>query len=220
MVDIEDLRLEVLEAVRQVFSKYGPLMDRPDGHFGDGVSKEQPLPANVSGTGDVDPIVEVEEEWVVWNVPEEEIKGWEHKGTDGAVSWFAQTRAHSISHSGRKLRFLLVRGQQDGPERNMNRVIVLFRLGKENSNTYRTISSFDLTKDGRFAALIPNPARPSSNLKDGDTLPVRFHGACIERTDSVLDRRVGPTLRVVLDGGDELGMVLHGWWVARTRSLI
>ena len=80
-------------------------------------------------------------------------------------------------------------------------------------------TEFVETDDGRFAAPIPNLARPRSYLKDGEPVPERFASAHVERLDRLIAAvGNGQSLRLVLDEADQVEMVRHGHWVASLRG--
>lgn len=75
------------------------------------------------------------------------------------------------------------------------------------------------TDDGRFAAPIPNPSRPRAHLKDGDPLPPRIASDTVARLDSLIESvENGPSLRLVLEEDDRVGMVRHAHWAASLRG--
>lgn len=75
--------------------------------------------------------------------------------------------------------------------------------------------------DGRFAAPLPNPARPRSYLRAGDELPARFRDSTVERLDALIASvRDGRSLRLVLASDERLEMARHGYWVASLRGLV
>lgn len=82
------------------------------------------------------------------------------------------------------------------------------------------LAEFVQVDDGRYAAPLPNPARPRSYLKAGDEVPTRFAGASVERLDALIGSvREGRSLRLVLDTGEQLEMARHAVWVASLRGL-
>lgn len=83
------------------------------------------------------------------------------------------------------------------------------------------LAEFVEVDDGRFAAPVPNPARPRSYLKAGDDLPPRFAGETVERLDALIGTvRDGRSLRLVLGADDRLEMARHGYWVASLRGVL
>ena len=75
------------------------------------------------------------------------------------------------------------------------------------------------TDEGEYACRIPDPEHPQATLKAGDPLPARFKDAKILRADQVFRLlRNGPSLRLVVDGADELAMIRHSYWMANLRK--
>ena len=80
------------------------------------------------------------------------------------------------------------------------------------------LAEFVEVDDGRFAAPVPNPARPRSYLRAGDALPPRLEGATVERLDALIGAvQDGRSLRLVLERDDRAGMVRHACWAAALR---
>jgi hypothetical protein len=107
-------------------------------------------------------------------------------------------------------------GRQD-----RKRAVVFNQLGSADSTTYYPWTEFVETDEGRYAAQIPDPTRPRATLSDPAQLPGHLAGNTVERTDALFASiKDGPSLRLVVNGDDEVTMVRHGYWVATLRNRI
>ena len=146
----------------------------------------------------------------------------EYRRPDGV--WEEYEPATAFSANGvaprRDLVVGFTRRQAWGAERG--RAIVFDATGLPHApDRWYPLVEFVEVDDGRFAAPMPNPARPRSYLKAGDEIPSRFAGSTVEPLDALIASvRDGRSLRLVLAGDDRLEMARHGYWVASLRGLV
>jgi hypothetical protein len=105
--------------------------------------------------------------------------------------------------------------------RERERAVVFKHQGGPDSRTYYQWTEFVETDDGRFAAVIPNPQRPRTLLREGGVLPDHLQPAHVARSDQLFGSiRSGASLRYVVDRAHEVSMIEHGYWVAALRHRI
>ncbi len=105
--------------------------------------------------------------------------------------------------------------------RERERAVVFKHQGGPDARTYYQWTEFVETDDGRFAAVIPNPQRPRTLLREGGVLPDHLHPARVARSDNLFRSiQSGASLRYVVDREDEVSMIEHGYWVAALRHRI
>lgn len=105
--------------------------------------------------------------------------------------------------------------------RERERAVVFKHRDGPHSRTYYQWSEFVETDDGRFAAVIPNPQRPRTLLREGGALPDHLNAAHVARIDNLFRSiQSGASLRYVVGREDEVSMIKHGYWVAVLRHRI
>lgn len=128
---------------------------------------------------------------------------------------FGNSRWYTVVDQGREHRVLMAWTDREAWGRMRKRAVV---FGESGSSLYPW-TEFVETDDGRYAAGVADPNHPRALLKHGAVIPDWFGIANIERTDQLFNViRQGPSLRLVLGLGDEIGMVRHGYWVAGLRN--
>ena len=150
--------------------------------------------------------------------PGEEVP-YEYRWPDGTNVTYDSARCYTLSvgHGSRQVIVGWTRSKVWGRDRR--RAVVFGQDGGANSQQLYPWAEFVETDDGRYAAQIRDPERPRSMLKDGQPLPIRFELAEVRRADELFWTIVdGPSLRLVLQGTDEVAMVAHGFWVATLRG--
>jgi hypothetical protein len=105
--------------------------------------------------------------------------------------------------------------------RERERAVVFKHQGGPDSRAYYQWTEFVETDDRRFAAVIPNPQRPRTLLREGGSLPGHLDPARICRSDTLFRSiKSGASLRYVVEPEDEISMIEHGYWVALLRHRI
>lgn len=98
---------------------------------------------------------------------------------------------------------------------------VVFEHKGEDPKKWYPWTEFTETDDERYAAPIPDPARPRAILSDGMPLPPPYDSLPVARSDALFASiRRGPSLRLVLDKDRDLEMVRHGHRVAVLRRRV
>ena len=70
-----------------------------------------------------------------------------------------------------------------------------------------------------FSAWVLDPLSPRRVVREGETVPPRFDGTDIRRTDELFAGvNNGPTLRLVVNADDEEAMMEHAYWVASLKG--
>jgi hypothetical protein len=118
-------------------------------------------------------------------------------------------------------RVRVARCRQPAWGRERERASVFKHQGGPNSRTYHPWTEFVETDVGRFAAVIPNPRRPRTLLREGAALPDCLNPANVARSDSLFRSiQSGSSLRYVVEREDEISMIEYGYWVAMVRHRI
>ena len=135
---------------------------------------------------------------------------------------FTSSTAYRVSALGRDAGVVVGWTTRYAWSADRRRAVVFHRARSGDAPTkWYPWTEFVETDTGGFAALIPNPQRPRAILKDGASLPDRFHGKSVARSDALFDSiREGASLRLVVDERDETEMVRHGYWVAQLRGRV
>ncbi|MEH0446423.1 hypothetical protein QA811_22790 [Streptomyces sp. B21-102] len=193
-MDLEAIRAELHRAVDQII----------DAHVGHGGGAHQR--ASVIDPVSVAALEETEE--------------WTYRWPGSGVESFHRTRWYeAVGEQGKqRVRVAWAHRGAWGREDRL-RAIVFHQQGGVDSRTYYPWTEFVETDDGRYAAIIPKPGRPRAQLREGDSLPDRFTGRVVERSDALFDSIAeGSSLRFVVGEADEAEMVRHGYWVATLRN--
>jgi hypothetical protein len=144
----------------------------------------------------------------------------EYRRPDGEWETFAPATAYVVNGTAppRDVVVALTERRAWGAERR--RAIVFDATGLPHApDRWYPWAEFVETDDGRFAAPIPNPARPRSYLKVGESLPDRFSRATVEPLGTLIPSvRDGNSLRLVLREAERREMVRHAHWVASLRG--
>jgi hypothetical protein len=144
---------------------------------------------------------------------------WSYRWPSGGSEDFTNCHWYRVTGSSGSSRVLVGRTEREVWSEMRDRIIVFGQMGKESSKTFYPWTEFVKTKDGSFAAIIPNPERPRAPLREDDPLPSRFTNRRVERTDQLFHSVIGePSLRVVVDETEIESMVEHGYWVAELRG--
>ena len=133
----------------------------------------------------------------------------------GDVEEFTTSRRYKVRDHGQERSAVTAWTERLAWDRMRSRAVV---FGARGDSLYPW-SEFVATEDGRVAAGIPDPEHPRALLKAGAAMPDGLETASVARTDELFAGvRHGPSLRLVLESDDELGMVRHGYWVAGLRK--
>ncbi len=150
----------------------------------------------------------------------EPLSSWSYRWMGGNREQYDHAQWFGVSGPSGDARVILGRCVRTVRSKPMKRYVVFAQVGGEDSETFYPWTEFVETDAGSYAAIIPNPARPRSALKDGEQLPARFASANVQRTDELYDAvSNGPSLRFVVPVPEEAtgAMIRHGYWVAETR---
>jgi hypothetical protein len=144
----------------------------------------------------------------------------EYRRPDGEWETFDPAAAYAVNGSTARRDVVVgfTRRHAWGAERS--RAIVFDTTGLPHApDRWYPWAEFVETDDGRFAAPIPNPARPRAYLSDGDPLPGRLAAATVARLDSLIAAvGNGRSLRLVLAADEGREMVRHARWSAGLRG--
>jgi hypothetical protein len=144
---------------------------------------------------------------------------WTYRWPSAALEEYHDCHWFRVNGRSGAARALVGRTEREVWSEMRDRIIVFGQVGKEGSRTFYPWTEFVRTKDGAFAAIIPDPARPRAPLREGSPLPSRLATRRVERTDPLFHSVVGePSLRLVVDEDDMAEMVAHGYWVAELRG--
>jgi hypothetical protein len=144
----------------------------------------------------------------------------EYRRPDGEWETFAPATAFVVNGTAQARDVVVAFTERHAWGADRRRAIVFDASGLPHApDRWYPWTEFVETDDGRFAAPIPNAARPRSYLKAGDPLPERFAGATVEPLGALIAAvRDGNSLRLVLGENDGREMVRHGHWVAVLRG--
>ena len=144
---------------------------------------------------------------------------WSYRWPDGSSEKYDDAAWYKVSGPTGEARVLLAHTTREAWKADRERYVVFAKIGREEGPSFYPWTEFVQTDEGSFAALIPDPARPRAALKDGMSVPSRFASVRVERTDALYESaQDSPTLRLVVDRGDAVTMIEHGYWVARVRD--
>jgi hypothetical protein len=154
-------------------------------------------------------------------VPGSSAGEWTYPSPKGDEQQFFATRWYEADGTRGRQRVLVAWIRKFSWNSDRKRAIVFNQVGGINSTTFYPWAEFVETDDGRYAAPIPDVDRPRAIATDPALLPQHLKKSVVARADvlfgSVND---GPSLRLVVDEGEEVAMVQHGYWVATLRRRI
>lgn len=199
-VDSEELRAELHRAVDAVFTR---IADADLRRAMDGI-------AELIETGLI----------VEFLGAEGEHADFEYVWPDRTEEYFKRVHAYSVRSGSTSAEVIVGETQRLAWGEDRGRVVVFERITDQPSRWYPW-TEFVETDDGRFAATIPDPARPRASLKDGDPLPPQYATLNVARADRLFGSiQDGPSLRLVLNRDEEEAMIRHGHHVARLRGRV
>lgn len=142
-----------------------------------------------------------------------------YRWPDGKIEEYDNCHWYQVTGPQGSVRVLFTETQRPVFGAKLKRYIVFGQLGSQASKTLYPFTEFVQTKDGNFAAVIPDPQRPRAAIKDPGSLPARFKDARVEKTHDLFDGVVGgESLRLVVPSDDVEAMISHAYWVAALRK--
>lgn len=152
--------------------------------------------------------------------PGPEAGEWTYTWPGGNVEEYATSRWFTVRDGADEFRVRLAHTTRAAWQKDdRGRAVVFRQVGDETSNTFYPWVEFVETDDERYAATMPRPDNPRRNLREGDEVPSPYEDATLERSDVLFDAiKSGPSVRLVVEGDDEIAMVRHGYRVGRARG--